>query len=223
MAITTRWSLRYPVNASAADVPTDMQNLANDLDNVAKDDQGIFSSRPAAATALKGFWYYSTDNTTRLARSDGANWVEVILSSNVRTGLTTLIQNKLLTADAQPAFRIDGFGTQYWGPGGASAYDTTMYRSNVSELTTDGVFKGFTITATSVLNASAVANLAGSGGTLGFWGHTATTKPAARTLTNWTSGSNGLRSIDRSSYTLNNLFDFVMTMAFDHQQTGLFT
>lgn len=44
----------------------------------------------------------------------------------------------------------------------------------------------------------------------------------ARTFTNWTIGSNARRSIDRNGWSTEQLFDFVMTMAYDLQQSGLY-
>jgi hypothetical protein len=56
---------------------------------------------------------------------------------------------------------------------------------------------------------------------IGFFGVTPVARPAARTMTNWTVGSNADRAIDRNSYTLQELFDYVMTMTYDLQQYGL--
>jgi hypothetical protein len=59
---------------------------------------------------------------------------------------------------------------------------------------------------------------------IGFFSKTSNpaAQPAARTLTSWSSGANQVRSIDRTNWTFEQLFDFVMTMAYDHQQLGLF-
>lgn len=47
------------------------------------------------------------------------------------------IVSKLLLADAQPAWKVGLDGTQQWGPGGAGALDTNLYRYAASELRTN--------------------------------------------------------------------------------------
>lgn len=47
------------------------------------------------------------------------------------------IVSKLLLADAQPAWKVGLDGKQEWGPGGATAPDTTLYRSAANVLQTD--------------------------------------------------------------------------------------
>jgi hypothetical protein len=51
---------------------------------------------------------------------------------------TRIISNKLLAGDAQPAWRVFGDGKQEWGPGGATAPDTNLYRWGAGNLKTDG-------------------------------------------------------------------------------------
>lgn len=57
---------------------------------------------------------------------------------NVAAAASAVVQNKLLVGDAQPAFRVFGNGNLSWGPGGATAPDTTLYRSAAGVLKTDG-------------------------------------------------------------------------------------
>lgn len=73
MGLTTpRYALRYPVAADANNVPTDMLNLATDLDNkMASFISGLLSARPAAS--LSGRFYYATD-TKELFYDTGAAW-----------------------------------------------------------------------------------------------------------------------------------------------------
>src|SRR5262245_59117871 len=73
---TSRWGLPFPELSDVADVPGAMQDLAEALDDVAMDDQGAIDSRPAAATAKSGAYYYATD-TTEFFRSDGTSWVPI--------------------------------------------------------------------------------------------------------------------------------------------------
>lgn len=53
---------------------------------------------------------------------------------------TRIFANKLLAADAQPAFRIMGDGSMYWGPGGSSAPDADLVRMSAATLKTNGHF-----------------------------------------------------------------------------------
>jgi hypothetical protein len=82
---TTNRQIRYPGGADAANVPGDMQNLANDLDNVADVYTGTLAARPAAtgsaghAGGNPGSFYYAVD-TDQLFLSYAAAWHEVPLS-----------------------------------------------------------------------------------------------------------------------------------------------
>jgi len=49
----------------------------------------------------------------------------------------TVIRNKLLETDAQSAFYITGTGQHWWGPGGATAPDTTLLRAGPAQLQTN--------------------------------------------------------------------------------------
>jgi hypothetical protein len=49
---------------------------------------------------------------------------------------TRIISNKLLAGDAQPSWRIFGDGKMEWGPGGATAPDTSLYRMGGAALRT---------------------------------------------------------------------------------------
>src|SRR5215469_18884401 len=55
---------------------------------------------------------------------------------------TRIIANKLLAGDAQPAWQVMGSGQFNWGPGGATAPDTNLYRAGAGALKTDGAFDG---------------------------------------------------------------------------------
>lgn len=73
MGLTTpRYALRYPVAADANNVPTDMLNLATDLDNkMSSFLSGAFSARPAFGTS--GRFYFATD-TKQMFYDTGAAW-----------------------------------------------------------------------------------------------------------------------------------------------------
>lgn len=78
MATTTKWGLRYPVSTDTADVPRDMQNLANDLDSVSMYYSGPISGRSAIAHKA-GKHYHATD-TQQYFVSDGTAWQEIPLT-----------------------------------------------------------------------------------------------------------------------------------------------
>jgi hypothetical protein len=51
---------------------------------------------------------------------------------------TRIVASKLVGTDGQPAVRMLGNGRLDWGPGGSTAPDTSLYRSTVNALKTDG-------------------------------------------------------------------------------------
>jgi hypothetical protein len=107
MAVTTRWGHRFPdLDGSNAppDVPLWMSRLALDLDNVAKDDQGLADDRGTAASRKRGFIYKSTD-TGAIERSDGSAWDRFVLDgdsrlTNVRTPSAHAASHKAAGSDA---------------------------------------------------------------------------------------------------------------------------
>lgn len=79
MGTTSRLSLRYPELSDSADVPRDIENLADDIDNAAIYASGTFSARPASTVGspgIAGRYYFATD-TSRLYLDTGTSWVEV--------------------------------------------------------------------------------------------------------------------------------------------------
>lgn len=77
MSTTPKWGLHYPQSSDVPDVPYWMQQLATDLDDVAKYSQGVLASRPAATTS--GRIYLATDDKTggpngTLYVADGTSW-----------------------------------------------------------------------------------------------------------------------------------------------------
>lgn len=73
MGLTTpRYALRYPVAADANNVPSDILNLATDLDNkMSSFLSGTFASRPAFGTS--GRFYFATD-TKQMFYDTGSAW-----------------------------------------------------------------------------------------------------------------------------------------------------
>lgn len=79
MATTPRWGLRYPLGTDTPDVPLWMQNLATDLDDVAKDDQGLLANRPVSTVGTpgkRGRYYWATDELA-LYRDHGTGWAQI--------------------------------------------------------------------------------------------------------------------------------------------------
>lgn len=76
MAVTARLALRYPVLSDSADVPRDIQNLANDIDGkVPIDTQGTLAARPTTSL-ISGQYYFATDNGL-LYRYNGSAWITI--------------------------------------------------------------------------------------------------------------------------------------------------
>lgn len=75
MANTTRLGLPYPVLAGSANVPADLQALANAIDIAAVYSQGTFAARPAAV-GINGRIYWATD-TGHLYLSTGTAWIDL--------------------------------------------------------------------------------------------------------------------------------------------------
>ena len=65
----------------------------------------------------------------------GASDATKVDKDSVVVAATRILASKLLAGDAQAAFQIQGDGTHRWGPGGATAFDSHLYRSAASVLT----------------------------------------------------------------------------------------
>lgn len=101
------------------------------------------------------------------------------------TAATDLISGRV-TGDSQSRYIVDTDGTTTWGPGGASAVDTTLARTGVGALTLTGALT--VSTNISVAGSGAITGAATVGGTLGVTGNltvAATTwTPFTPTITN---------------------------------------
>jgi hypothetical protein len=71
----------------------------------------------------------------------GPPGVSGLPTDTVIPAATRIISNKFLAADVMPAWRVMGDGRFDWGAGGSSAFDTSLYRSAVNMLKTDGGFE----------------------------------------------------------------------------------
>lgn len=82
MGTTPTYAFRYPEPDDVDDVPTDIHELALDVENklktftVVPSYAGTYAARPAANTVAVGVVYFATD-TLGAWRSDGTNWVLV--------------------------------------------------------------------------------------------------------------------------------------------------
>lgn len=76
-----------------------------------------------------------TDNVTPL---NAVNMNNLLQQDEVNPPGARLVANKLLAADAQPAFQINGDGKIQWGPGGATVMDANLYRDQPGFIRTDG-------------------------------------------------------------------------------------
>jgi hypothetical protein len=70
----------------------------------------------------------------------GASSGLYLLIDGIEPAGTRILTSKLVSSDAQPAFQLNGDGSLHWGPGGATAPDTNLYRSQANVLATDGGF-----------------------------------------------------------------------------------
>lgn len=122
---TPRWANPYPQNGDVPSIPAHIQALGVALDDVAKDDQGVFAALPTStpgAPGKRGRYYFATD-TGQLFRDTGTSWVEIpigdqptaIMGKTVAqtfgaaalTGLTfnvTTVLNKMTYAAASGIF-----------------------------------------------------------------------------------------------------------------------
>jgi microcystin-dependent protein len=81
MPTTTKWGLRFPAGADVPDVPTDMGELAVDVE-AALPLSGTIAARPTPAAGRIGATYYATD-TGVLSFWTGAAWVDLPFGAGV--------------------------------------------------------------------------------------------------------------------------------------------
>lgn len=84
---TTNWGRRYPTNSDSPDVPRDVKNLADDVDNCPPITYGVWASRPTSSPGSPGKqhrFYFATDHG-RLYRDTGTGWApaHVVLTDEV--------------------------------------------------------------------------------------------------------------------------------------------
>jgi len=96
---------------------------------------------PRLATApgspALGQIFYDTA-ASALKTWNGSAWVPAsVPADTVVTAATRILSSKLLSADANPAFRIMGDGKHEWGAGGSNPLDVNLYRYAADVLRTD--------------------------------------------------------------------------------------
>jgi hypothetical protein len=81
MPTSPKWGIRYPASTDAPDIPLWMSRMATDLDDVAKDSQGTFASRPVSSVGTpgkSGRYYRASDLTgAPILRDFGTGWQAV--------------------------------------------------------------------------------------------------------------------------------------------------
>lgn len=94
----------------------------------------------APSTPAAGEQYFDSA-LSQLRWWNGSAWVTAAFPADtvVPSG-TRIIANKLLAADTQPDWRLDGNGKIEWGAGGSNALDTNLYRPAANTLKTDNFF-----------------------------------------------------------------------------------
>lgn len=97
----------------------------------------------AGQGAISGVVVFDGDATANLyrpsagiIRTDGS--LQAASVATYQPAAQVAFSNRLLVADANAAFQVFGDGRLQWGPGGASAIDTNLYRAGAGQLTTDG-------------------------------------------------------------------------------------
>lgn len=85
----------------------------------------------------------------------------------------TIIRNRLLAADANPAYKVSGDGKTTWGAGGASAVDTVLFRSGAAALKLEG---GLITTG----EANVGGDLNHDGSKVGLYGVAPATRPEVK-------------------------------------------
>jgi fibronectin-binding autotransporter adhesin len=132
------------------------------------------------------------------------------------------------TLHAQNQFRMGGAGgLLVWGDWVGGTNRVIAGAVNIESQRAAGMEIGSTSGPTILYSGTTERFRVNSTG-IGFYAQTPVARAAARTTTNWTaptdnqsSNNHGRRIVDRSSWTTENLFDFVMTMYNDLKLSGL--
>jgi hypothetical protein len=157
------------------------------------------TTAPAAGTGVVGDWYINTTTGAYYQKTATSTWTlqgnltgpqgpigptgpqgptgatgsGILPADTTIAAATRIIANKYVATDAQPAWRVLGSGEFDWGPGGATAPDTNLYRGAANQLQTDGNFwmrgAGTFAMFLNKTDANSIFYIAGSNGALN-WG-----------------------------------------------------
>ena len=166
MPATAIHALRYPLESDPADVPADMQKLANDVDaallpatTVAAAATRVIANLLAPADANPAWRVYGDGkmqwgpggasapdvNLYRSAagvlRTDASVLAGVQFNGSNAAGGGTCFSAQI-SGDATPRVALLAGGSAAWGLGGAGGYDTWLYRWAANFLRCDGGFVG---------------------------------------------------------------------------------
>lgn len=125
MPATTRLALPYPAGTDPADVPADLQDLAEALDGAALDDQGLLSARPVStpgSPGIRGRYFWATDQAI-LYRDHGTGWTTIydaLIGRRTRVALSA--PQTVTSTNEVPFNRADeeGLGAAEAGAGSKS-------------------------------------------------------------------------------------------------------
>lgn len=128
--VTTRLGLRYPFLSDTADVPRDVTNLANDIDDAAIFGVGTLAARPVSASGtpgISGRFYYANDlgvNAGHLYFDFSQGWRKIPMYQTDGT-----LWMRGADTDTQPAIKITPSAYKIeFGPGGSGVVDWTLSR-----------------------------------------------------------------------------------------------
>jgi len=116
MAATPRAAIPYPVVGDAPNLPLQMEAIALNLEDQAKDDQGTFSARPISTPGTPGKagrYYWATDKRV-LYRDLGTSWVTVYKNENSTTLPTTPTDCTLATLEILDTDTSNPFEITHW-------------------------------------------------------------------------------------------------------------
>lgn len=112
MPLSARLKIRSPALTDTADVPRDIQNVANDIDNALIGSTGLLAARPTSTVGTPGIvdrFYFATDDgpSGTLYRDTGTGWVAIGPSIIADGAVTT----PKLAAQSVTPIKISGTGT----------------------------------------------------------------------------------------------------------------
>lgn len=182
-SFTTRTGkLWKPVAGDSVNVTTDINNNMDNLDTYAMGFAQVTNAAARPTTVWPGLCIFQTaDSTTWVSNGSApasSSWINIpngasssAYTFNLAATTTDAVTSKI-TTDTTNRYVMNADGSMEWGPGGAAATDTTLYRSTGDTLKTDDSF-----VATRNISVGGNASVGGGVGVLGLIN--ATTAPTA--------------------------------------------